>query len=79
MAEGKALEYRVVVKTNPDNYVSDYKDHEDTGRREIIFEEQTSFQATITWNDIDGQGEEGHRYRPKNASDLKLRLYSRTE
>ena len=46
-AEGKALEYRVVVKTNPDNYVSDYKDHEDTGRREIIFEEQTSFQATI--------------------------------
>ena len=78
-AEGKALEYRVVVKTNPDNYVSDYKDHEDTGRREIIFEEQTSFQATITWNDIDGQGEEGHRYRPKNASDLKLRLYRRTE
>ena len=76
-AQGNALEYRVVVKTNPDNYVSNYKDHEDTGRREIIFEEQTSFQATITWNDIDGKEKEEHTYRPKNVSDLKLKLYRR--
>lgn len=62
---GKAIEYQVLVKKSPANYVSSMKDSED--RRTFIFEEQTEFQAKIVWNDRDNK-----EHRPDKIDSLKL-------
>ena len=69
-ADGNALEYQVLVKENPDGYVSSYTD--ESGRRKFIFEEQTSFSATIEWRDAHKQDS-----RPDGIGSLKL--YRRVE
>ena len=70
--DGNALEYRVLVKKAPDQYVSDYTDDPETGRRTFDFEEQTTFSAEIVWNDISGPDV----HRPSGIDCLKL--YRRT-
>lgn len=68
-ANGKAIEYQVLVRKSPDNYVSSRKDSE--GRRTFTFEEQTKFNAKIVWNDRDNK-----THRPDKIDSLKL--YRRT-
>ena len=84
-ANGNEITYQVVVKEEPANtaknisYTSSYTDSMDsdgtTGRRKFTFEEQTVFQATISWNDSD----KGENDRPQESAVLsKLKLYRRT-
>ncbi|MDD6711852.1 MAG: SpaA isopeptide-forming pilin-related protein [Sharpea porci] len=74
---GKPLTYRVVVKKAPVGYGFSYNDHDDTKRREIVLNELTNYQATITWNDKDKSTDQSQR--PTDISALGLKLYRKVD